>query len=607
MKEARSTGGVATHPTDPDSSIADRLLSADGSGTPAAKSRLDLEEALRRERSLLRTIIESLPAHIYAKDRESRFIACNAMVAQCMGTTPLEAIGKTDFDFYPREMAAGFFADEQALIRSGEALIERDELVLDQTTGIMRHFATSKVPLRDDAGNIIGIIGIGHDITERKRAEERIRYLATHDSLTELPNRATFSEAMTAAIAEARSRGGRFAILFVDLDHFKFVNDSLGHEAGDALLKQTAARLRASVRADDLVARLGGDEFVLLCRDPADLDDIESLASRVLQAAIRPVALLGQERRVSASIGVAVYPDDGDTERTLMTSADTAMYTAKQEGKNTYRLFSRRLSAQSLERAMLESELRQSIERNELLVHYLPRLDLKSQAMTGAEALLRWSRPDLGLLPPSKFLPLAEETGLIVPIGMWVLKTVCQQHMAWRMAGLPPVQISVNLTARQVHDEHFVPGVLAALIESGMPPQMLELELPETLLLQDASRVTSILRQLRRAGVRLAVDNFGATYLSLAMIREVPIDTVKVGRSLLRDVAQTEARSFTDAIIGIGKSLSVAVVAEGVENAGQAAFARDRACDAIQGFYVSRPVAAADFAELLRRQGETQA
>src|SRR5690348_16983416 len=231
MKPAILTEDAGAEAADPDSSAIDQLLSAQSSGAVAAKSALDLEEALRRERSLLRSIIESLPAHIYAKDRESRFIACNATVAQCMGTTPPEAIGKTDFDFYPREMAAGFFADEQALIRSGQPLIEREEKVLDQTTGVMRYFATNKVPFRDDAGNIIGIIGIGRDITERKRADERIRFLASHDSLTELPNRATFSEALTSAIADARARDGRFAILFVDLDHFKFVNDSLGHEA----------------------------------------------------------------------------------------------------------------------------------------------------------------------------------------------------------------------------------------------------------------------------------------------------------------------------------------------------------------------------------------
>ena len=594
MKRPPSTARTETRAPDPDSATADRVLGAEEGEAQAAM--------LRRERSLLRTIINSLPVHIYAKDRQSRFIACNPLVAQCMGTTPLEALGKTDFDFYPREMAEAFFADEQEVMRSGRAVVDHEELVLDRTVGAVRYFATTQVPIRDDADNVIGLVGIGRDITERKRADERVRYLASHDSLTDLPNRATFSESLNAAIADARARGGRFVILFVDLDHFKFINDSFGHEAGDVVLRQTAARLRAAVRADDLVARLGGDEFVLLCKDRSNLDDIEILASRVLQAATRPITLLGQERRVSASVGVAVYPDDGDTERTLLKCADAAMYTSKQEGKNTYRLFSRHLRAESLERAILESELRRSIERNELLVHYLPKLDLKSRAITGAEALLRWSRPDLGVLSPSKFLPLAEETGLIVPIGMWVLKTVCLQHMAWRNEGLPPIQISVNLSAQQVNDQDFVPSVLSALSDSGMPPQMLELEFSETLLLQNTAHVAEVLKELRRAGVKLAIDNFGATYLSLANIKNFPITTLKVDRSLLRDIDQAEIRALTEAIIAIGKSLSFSVVAEGVENANQAAFACDRAFDAIQGFYVSQPAAAAEFSELLRRQ-----
>ncbi|MGH8295861.1 MAG: diguanylate cyclase domain-containing protein [Steroidobacteraceae bacterium] len=342
MKRAASTSSAGTQEPDRDASAIDRLLHRGEGAARDATVRLDLEEALRRERSLLRAIIDSLPAMIYAKDTESRFIACNPLVAQCMGTTPAEAIGKTDFDFYPREMAEGFFADDQELIRSGQAIIEREELVLDQVTGAVRHFATTKVPFRDEAGNIIGIVGIGRDITERKQADERIRYLATHDSLTGLPNRGAFSEALSAAIAEARAQGGRLVILFVDLDHFKLVNDSLGHEAGDELLRQTAARLLASVRDGDFVARLGGDEFVVLCKEPAELDDVEGLASHVLRAAVRPIILLEEERHVSASVGVAVYPDDGEVERTLMKSADTAMYMAKEAGRSAYRLFSRR-------------------------------------------------------------------------------------------------------------------------------------------------------------------------------------------------------------------------------------------------------------------------
>jgi diguanylate cyclase (GGDEF)-like protein/PAS domain S-box-containing protein len=355
MKRAPPTGDPGAPQADPDAIALERLLGPAGGGTEAAATRLDLERALDRERSLLRTIIDSLPALIYAKDTQSRFIACNALVAQCMGTTPAEALGRTDFDFYPREMAAGFFADEQSLIRCEKPLIEREELVLDRSTGDARYFATTKVPFRDPDGRIAGIIGIGRDITERKRADERIHHLATHDSLTDLPNRQAFSEALSAAIADARAQAGRFVILFVDLDHFKLVNDSLGHEAGDELLRQTAGHLRTSVRTGDLVARLGGDEFVVLCKEPAALTDIDALAVRVLQAASRPVMLLGRECPVGASVGAAVFPEDGDTERTLMRSADRAMYAAKQHGRSTFRLFSRCLRDGSLDRAMLES------------------------------------------------------------------------------------------------------------------------------------------------------------------------------------------------------------------------------------------------------------
>lgn len=348
-------------PADPDDSAVDQLL---GTRKDSAReiARLALEQELDRERRLLHAIIESLPVSIYAKDTQSRFIACNTLVAQLMGTTPAAAIGRTDFDFYPPEIAARFFADDQAVIRSGQALIEHEELILDRASGDIRHFASTKVPFHDHAGNIVGLIGLGRDITERRRTDQQIRHLATHDSLTDLLNRPAFSEALSTAIAEARSRCGRFALLFIDLDHFKLINDSLGHQAGDELLKQIAVQLRAGVREDDPIARLGGDEFVVLCKEPLELNDIDGIASRVLQAATGPVFLLGEERRISASVGVAVYPDDGDTERMLMRSADRAMYMAKQEGRSTYRLSSRCFKA--IDRAMVQAHARaESTER----------------------------------------------------------------------------------------------------------------------------------------------------------------------------------------------------------------------------------------------------
>jgi diguanylate cyclase (GGDEF)-like protein/PAS domain S-box-containing protein len=572
-----------------------------------SRQRRELEAALERERILLRTMIELIPAILYAKDAQSRFIACNELVARGMGASAADLIGKTDFDFFPPAMAHGFFADEQAIIRTGEPLIDREELVLDRVSGRVRQIATSKIPLRDSAGNVIGIVGIGRDITERKRADENIRYLASHDSLTGLPNRAFFSERLNALI-EGAGKSTRFALMFVDLDHFKLINDTLGHEAGDALLKQTAVRLLASVRPGDVVGRLGGDEFVVLCMDAAELEEIDAVASRIVHALTRPAQLLDQECRVGASVGVAMYPADGDSERVLMKSADTAMYTAKQDGKNNYRFFSGRLHSASLERRMLENELRRAIGREELLLQYLAKFDLKSGTITGAEALLRWHHPDLGIIAPKKFIPLAEETGLIVPIGNWVLKTVCAQHMAWIGEGFAPLCVSVNLSPRQFNDEHLVSGVWAALEDSGMAADMLELEISEAALMQDAERNAVTLGSLKRAGVRLAIDNFGASYVSLANIQKFPINTLKVDRSLLRDIEHNpDNRLITEAIIALGRSLSLTVIAEGVETRRQAAFLRDHACDAMQGFYVNEPAGAADFGRLLRYQAELAA
>ena len=413
-------------------------------------------------------------------------------------------------------MAAGFFADEQLIVRTGRPLIDRDELALDRFTGTVRHISTSKIPLRDKAGNVVGIVGIGRDITERKLADERIRHLATHDSLTELPN-----------------------------------------------------------------------------QDASDLKQIDAVAARMVRSLTAPLQLLDHECRVSASVGIAIFPIDGDSERALMKSADIAMYTAKQEGKNNYRFFSSRLKTESLERVLLENELRHAIARNEFLIHYLAKFDLKTRSISGAEALLRWHHPDLGIIAPARFIPLAEETGLIVPIGAWMLKAVCAQHMAWQREGFPSLCMSVNLAPRQFHDEHLVATVLSALAESGMAANMLELEISEATLMQDSQHTAATLASLRRSGVRVAIDNFGASYVSLANIQRYPINTLKIDRSLMRDMDQNAE-----------KSLSVTVIAAGVETRRQAAFLREQACDAMQGFYVNEPSVAADFTRLLHHQAQ---
>jgi diguanylate cyclase (GGDEF)-like protein/PAS domain S-box-containing protein len=561
------------------------------------------ESVLAREHRLLRTLIDLIPAMLYVKDDQSRFLVCNVAVAQAMGTTPAEAIGRTDFDFFPPDMAQAFFVDEQAIIRSGEPLIDREELALERTNGQVRQLSTSKIPLRDSAGRVFGIAGIGLDITDRKRAEERIRHLASHDSLTGLPNRATFGELLNAAINRSREAGTRFAILFVDLDYFKVINDTLGHEAGDAMLKQTAVRLRETLHPESVPARLGGDEFVVLCQNTSELEHLDDVASKILGALTAPIQWLNQECRISASIGISIYPIDGDTERALMKCADSAMYTAKQDGKNNYRFFSGRLQSDSLERLILANELRHALDREQFLIQYLAKFDLKTRTIIGAEALLRWHHPDLGIIEPSKFMALAEQSGLVVPIGHWMLRKVCAQQVVWQSEGFPDLCMSVKLTSRQFNDEELVPTVLAALAESGTVPEMLELEFSETLLMQDLARDSKILSSLKRTGVRLAIDNFGASYVSLASIHAYPINTLKVDRSLLRDLETNAAnRHITEAIIALGKSLSLTVIADGVETRRQAAFLREQACDAMQGFYVNEPAPAAEFSDLLRRQ-----
>ncbi len=598
--------GDAVLPVIVNHGLADRRTAEPESDASLAR-RVDLEAALEHERLLLRTMIDLIPAQLYAKDARSRFVAGNLAVARGMGTTTTELLGKTDFDFFPAAIAQSFFDDEQAIVRSGEPLIDRQEVTLDQQSGTLRYLSTSKVPLRDPAGNIIGIVGIGRDVTESRRADERIHYLATHDSLTGLPNRASFSDRLNTLISRA-DKDTRFAVLFIDLDHFKLINDTLGHEVGDALLQLTASRLNESVRPGDVVARLGGDEFVVLCQHAAELEEIDAVASRIVEALTRPALLLDEQARVSASVGIALFPTDGESERELMRSADTAMYTAKQDGKNNYRFFSGRLRSASLERRMLENELRRAVGRGEFLLQYLARFDLKSRSITGAEALLRWQHPDLGIIAPSKFIPLAEETGLIVPIGSWVLKQVCAQHMAWQREGLPALCISVNLTPRQFHDEQLLATVLAALEESGMAASMLELEVSEATLMQNTERSAATLASLKQSGVRLAIDNFGASYVSLANIQKFPINTLKVDRSLLRDMEKSiDNRLVTEAIIALGRSLSLTVIAEGVETRRQAAFLRDQACDAMQGFYINEPAAADDFARLVRYQTELRA
>ena len=467
--------------------------------------------------------------------------------------------------------------------------------------GKRRHICASGEPLLDADGHFAGYRGVSRDVTLRKEAEARIQYLASHDSLTGLPNRVMFGELLNHVLAASKRNQRQFAVLFIDLDRFKFINDSLGHEAGDTLLREVATRLKDSLRASDIVARLGGDEFVMLLQDLRGVEQAGRIARKLLSAVIKPLMIQSQECRVTASIGISVYPNDAHDETSLMTHADIAMYHAKEEGKNNFQFYDGRLETLSLERLTLETRLRRAIERNELSLHYQAKLDLASNAIAGVEALLRWNSAELGAVSPAKFIPVAEETGLILGIGKWVLRNACAQSVAWQRAGLPPVRVSVNLSPRQLSDADLLDEVRAVLADTGLQPDLLELEVTESSVMHNVERALQVLGSLKAMGVRLAIDDFGTGYSSLAQLKRFPIDTLKVDRSFIRELpADTEDKAIAEAIIAMGKTLSLTVVAEGVETPEQKAFLRERACDQMQGYHFSKPIPADAFAELLR-------
>jgi diguanylate cyclase (GGDEF)-like protein len=436
---------------------------------------------------------------------------------------------------------------------------------------------------------------------EKHRADERIEYLASHDSLTGLPNREMFNGLLRHTIDTSRRNGRWFALLFIDLDRFKIINDSLGHDAGDMLLVEVASRLRGGLRASDIVARLGGDEFVVILDGTSDCGDVERVAAHLLSVLGQPMQLSGHECHSTASIGIALYPEHGHDAATLTKNADMAMYQAKEDGKNGFRFFSGEIKVQSVERLRLESELRRAVERRQFSLHYQPKVDLRSGQITGVEALLRWKHPQLGLVPPAQFIPLAEETGLIVPIGRWVLREACAQNMAWQRGGLLPVSMAVNLSPRQFADEQLLNDVDEALQASGMSPVLLQLEVTESMVMRNVARAVRVLNAIQDRGIRLAIDDFGTGYSSMSLMKQFPIDTIKIDRSFVRDLPRdSEDQAIAQAIISMGKALGMTVVAEGVETAEQHAFLRSHDCGEMQGYLFSRPLPAGELATLLR-------
>jgi diguanylate cyclase (GGDEF)-like protein/PAS domain S-box-containing protein len=557
------------------------------------------------ELRLAAQVFQSSGEAIVISDGQHRILTVNPAYSHVTGFAATDAVGKTPYALNPSVRSAD---------RERELWAEVDRKgywqgeVWDRRRNgeVFPKWLTVSV-VRDAQGKPVNYIEIFSDITERKEREERVRHLAHHDALTDLPNRVLLNDRIAQAVSLAERNGTRVAVMFLDLDRFKTVNDSLGHGVGDKLLQEVSRRLKLCMRASDTVSRLGGDEFVILMPDMADPGDVAVAAQKILDTVSRPYNIDGHELVSTPSVGIAVYPGDGADVDTLLRNADAAMYHAKESGRNNYQFFTQDMNARALERLSLERSLRRALERDELRLHYQPQYDIASGRIVGMEALIRWQHPEHGLVLPGRFMQFAEESGLILPIGEWVLREACRQSRVWQDAGLPRLRVSVNISALQFRQADFVDTVARALSAAGLDARCLELEVTESVIMHDAQSVTESLRRLKDMQLELAIDDFGTGYSSLSYLKRFPIDRLKIDKSFVQDVtADTDDAAIIVAIIALTRNLGLRTIAEGVETSEQLDFLRQQGCHEAQGFLLGRPLPPVDCAALLARDGESR-
>jgi diguanylate cyclase (GGDEF)-like protein/PAS domain S-box-containing protein len=556
------------------------------------------DQALAESEGRHRDLFENARDAMFSYNLRGRMISANRRVTELTGYTNEEFLA---LNFGQIVAVEHHVAVGEALKRIFNGEDAPYELEIGAKDG-------RRIPLEVTARLILGKRGephtvqaIGRDITERKQAEETIRRLAYHDALTDLPNRALFEDRLLVALAQARRQREMIAVLFLDLDSFKVVNDTLGHGAGDKLLQAVAHDLATLVREGDTVARVGGDEFTLLLAGIEAPEDATDVAQRILECLRRPRVINGTEFRTTGSIGVTMYPADGGKGETLLRNADTAMYRAKERGRDNYQLYAASMNAKMMERIAVEQDLRHALVRNELELFYQPIVAVETGVITGAEALIRWRHPKRGIVPPDEFIPLAEETGLILEIGEWVLRETCRQIRQWREQGLVVDLVAVNLSARQFQQEDLVQRIAGILRESGVSPDLIQIEITESAVLKNVDSAMAMLWQLREMGIQIALDDFGTGYSSLTYLKRFPIDAVKIDQSFVRDLEHDASdATIVSTVIGMAENLHLHVIAEGVETENQLEFLRQRGCKEYQGYLFARPMPAEEFAELLR-------
>jgi diguanylate cyclase (GGDEF)-like protein/PAS domain S-box-containing protein len=570
-----------------------------------AIERKAVEDALYIEKERAVVTLDSIGDAVLCTDISGNITYLNLVAEAMTGWPREEAIGKPlgqvfrivdgathDTARDPMEMAVE--QNRTVGLTVNCVLIRRD--------GFESAIEDSAAPIHDRAGRVTGAVIVFHDVSAARAMSVKMTHSAQHDVVTNLPNRLLLNDRITQSIALALRQNKSIAVIFLDLDRFKYINDSLGHETGDKLLRSVSKRLLASVRGSDTVSRQGGDEFVILLSEISHPEDAAKSAKKILTSLSAPHSIAGQDLHIDGSIGISVYPEDGEDAETLIKNADTAMYHAKGAGRNNFQFFKGDMNLRAVERQSLEVSLRHALEGEQFLLHYQPKVNLDTGEITGVEALIRWQHPDRGLISPGRFIPIAEDCGLIVPIGRWVLREACRQTREWQDAGWLRLPIAVNVSALEFRDPGFVDSVRTVLQETGLQARYLELELTEGVLMEDGQCTAAVLQELKKMGVQLAVDDFGTGYSSLSYLQQFPIDVLKIDQSFVHHITgNPDDSSIVSAIIDMGKNLKQRVIAEGVETQGQLAFLQAQRCAEGQGYFFSRPLAAAQFAYLLQK------
>ena len=560
------------------------------------------ERALQQSEQRFRQLVSMSSDWYWEQDHDLRFTMVTGGFTEKAGVAVEAVLGKTRWEYVPSLLETESGRAHIAQVKAHEPFANLEYQTVDEH-GDTRWFLVNGQPVFDDQGLLVGYRGTGSDITERKLTEQRVHHVAQHDVLTGLPNRSLLQDRLGQAIAVANRSGRPMWVMLIDLDRFKFVNDSMGHKAGDVLLMTVAARLASALRDTDTVARLSGDEFVAIVSEDHDEPLTPDIVQRVMDSVAQPVMLGTKEFFVTCSIGVAVYPSEGTPADSLIEHADIAMYSAKKMGRNNFQFYTPAMNEESLERVRIEGALRNALERNEFVLHYQPQVDLKTGQIVGMEALIRWQHPELGMVPPNRFIGIAEETGLIVQIGAWVLRTACAQNKAWQEAGLGRLRVAVNLSARQFGAADLISGLEAVLQDTALDPDCLEIELTESLFMSDVTPAVELLHRMKSLGVNLSIDDFGTGYSSLSYLSRFPIDVLKIDRSFVADITHdANDAAIVTSIIALAHNLKLAVIAEGVETLDQLDYLRSHGCDEMQGYYFSKPLAAADFEALLRQR-----